>query len=171
MKFKIMRPVLRAWRSRSYQPGTIGRSLALGLIIGFSPTVGAQMIICLIVCFFWNRFLTTRVNIAAALVGSMVVNPITMGPTYFVYYKIGCLAIDCRGHVDEGTFDGLSSITQLGGTVMLSLWIGSLLFMIAGYPVGWYIGNRVEAFLESRKKKRLGRSASEIDRAKQASAT
>ena len=171
MKFKIMRPVLRAWRSRSYQPGTIGRSLALGMIIGFSPTVGAQMIVCLIVAFFWNRLLSTRVNMAAALVGSMVVNPVTMAPTYFVYYKIGCLAIDCRGHVDENTFEGLSSFTQLGGTVMLSLWMGSILFMAAGYPIGWYLGNRIEAFLESRKKKRKLRDNGTVRRNKQAPAT
>ena len=146
--------MLRVWRSKSYQPGTLGRSLALGMVIGFSPTVGAQVVICLMVCFVWNRLLRAQISMPAALVGSMVVNPITMGPTYFVYYKIGCLAVDCHGPVDSGTFASLGNITELGWTVMLSLWVGGILFMLAAIPLGFYLGRRVETFLENRRKRR-----------------
>ncbi|MCB1885505.1 MAG: DUF2062 domain-containing protein [Geminicoccaceae bacterium] len=164
MKFKIMRPLLKAWRARDYRAGTIGRSLAVGMVIGFSPTVGFQVILCLAVCFLWNRVSKYKLSIPPAVVGSLVVNPLTMGPTYFVYYEIGCLAMRCEGKWSMERLGSLSSVTEMGWTLFLSLWLGSIPFMIGGYFLGGYLGDRMEAFLRNRQLRRHGRRLPAPDR-------
>ncbi|MEZ5823415.1 MAG: DUF2062 domain-containing protein [Geminicoccaceae bacterium] len=161
MKFRILRPILRIWRDKGYRPGTIGVSLASGMVIGFSPTVGLQMIICVITGFLWNRISNLRLNIPAMLVGSMVVNPITMGPTYYLYYKTGCLAVTCNVDMSADRFANLSSIGDLGSTILIAVLIGSIPFMIAGVPIGLFLGRKFEQFLEARRSKR-GRGRGKI---------
>ena len=155
MKFKIMRPLLRTWRSRSYMPGTIGRSLAIGTVIGFSPTVGLQVVLCLGVCLLWNRFFNPKLSLPPAVVGSLVVNPLTMGPTYFVYYQLGCGVMHCTGEWSMERLGSLGSITEMGWTLLAALWLGSIPFMLGGYFAGRYLGNRFEAFLQARRRRRL----------------
>ncbi|MCB2053273.1 MAG: DUF2062 domain-containing protein [Geminicoccaceae bacterium] len=157
MKFKILRPMLRAWRSKSYRQGTLGLSLAAGMVIGFSPTVGLQVVICLVAGFLWNKFSTIHLSLPAMLVGSMVVNPLTMGPTYFVYYKIGCVALACDVAMSADAFASFSSITEMGETILAAVSLGSVPFMLAGIPLGIFLGNRIEAFLHRRRARRQER--------------
>ncbi len=154
MKFKVLRPMMRFWRSKAYRPGLIGWSLGIGMVIGFSPTIGLQMIICIAFCIAWNRVHSSKLNLPAMLVGSLVVNPLTMAPTYVLYYQIGCRAVECRLHLNEEFFGSLGNITQLGTGIIVPILLGSIPFMIAGLPIGIYIGNRVEALLEARRHRR-----------------
>jgi len=154
--------MLKLWRSKTYRPGTIGRSLAFGMVVGFSPTVGLQMVICLILTLLWNRFVSSHINLAAALVGSMVVNPLTMAPTYLAYYKIGCTVVTCTVELNMEAFASIGSFFDLGLTVLVSLWIGGILFMIASIPVGLYLGRKLEGFLEHRRQRRRARRTSHL---------
>lgn len=165
MKFKILRPMMRVWRSKTYRPGTLGWSVGLGMFIGFSPTIGLQMVICIAFCLLWNRLHHIKLNLPAMLVGSLVVNPLTMAPTYLLYYKIGCGVVDCRFRLTEAFFASLTNIMQLGSHVMVPIIIGSLPFMIVGLPVGIYLGNRVEKLLETRRRKRPERARARADAA------
>lgn len=158
MKFRILRPLLRAWRSKAYRAGTLGRSLATGMLIGFSPTVGAQAIICLIFGLIWNRLSEIKMSLPAMLVGSIVVNPITMGPTYYLYYQVGCLVTDCTIEIDTGHFATLGAITEVGQALVMPVVLGSIPFMLLGVPLGYWIGQRVERFLESRRAKKKHRT-------------
>ena len=152
MKFKILRPMMRVWRSKAYRSGMLGWSVGIGMFIGFSPTIGLQMLVCIALALTWNRFHEIKLNLPAMLVGSLVVNPLTMAPTYVLYYQIGCQVITCRGRgVNEEFFLSLSNVTQLGWGIALPIIIGSLPFMLVGLPVGVYLGNRVEALLEKRR--------------------
>ena len=157
MKFRILRPILRIWRDKGYRPGTIGLSLASGMFIGFSPTVGLQMVICIVVGFLWNRISTIKLNLPAMLVGSMVVNPVTMGPTYYLYYKLGCVAVACDVGITAEKFSNLSSITELGSSMLLAVLLGSVPFMLASIPTGLYLGRKFEQFLQGRRLKRKER--------------
>ncbi len=154
MKFKILRPMLRTWRSQTYRPGMLGWSLGVGLVIGFSPTVGLQALICVAVTLVWNRFHSAKMNLPAMLVGSFVVNPFTMAPTYLLYYQIGCQVVDCHLRLREEFFASLDSITSLGGHILVPILLGSLPFMLIGLPLGLYLGNRIEALLEARRRRR-----------------
>ncbi len=158
MKFKILRPMMRVWRSKTYRPGMLGWSVGIGMAIGFSPTIGLQMVLCIALCLAWNRLHEIKLNLPAMLVGSLVVNPFTMAPTYLLYYKLGCSVVDCRFRLNEAFFASLSNIMQLGPHVIVPIIIGSLPFMIVGLPVGVFLGNRIEALLEARRRKRPERA-------------
>ncbi len=154
MKFKILRPMMRVWRSKAYRPGMLGWSVGIGMVIGFSPTIGLQMLFCIAVALLWNRFHEIKLNLPAMLVGSLVVNPLTMAPTYVLYYQIGCQVITCRGRgVSEEFFLSLSNVSQLGWNIAWPIIVGSLPFMLVGLPLGIYLGNKVEGFLEARRAK------------------
>jgi len=154
MKFKILRPMMRVWRSKHYRPGMLGWSVGIGMFIGFSPTVGLQMLICIALALLWNRFHEIKLNLPAMLVGSLVVNPLTMAPTYVLYYQIGCQLITCRGRgVSEEFFLSLSNVSQLGWNIASPIIIGSLPFMLVGLPLGIYLGHKVETVLEARRAK------------------
>ncbi len=165
MKFKILRPMMRVWRSKSYRPGMLGWSLGIGMFIGFSPTIGLQMVICIAVCLAWNRLHDLKLNMPAMLVGSLVVNPLTMAPTYLLYYQIGCSVVDCRFRLNEEFFASLTNIMQLGSHVIVPIVLGGLPFMIVGLPVGIYLGNRVETLLESRRRRRPERARARAEAA------
>lgn len=154
MKFKLLRPMMRFWRSKAYRPGLIGWSLGIGMVIGFSPTIGLQMIICIAFCLGWNRLHSNKLNLPAMLVGSLVVNPLTMAPTYVLYYQIGCRVVECRLHLSEEFFMSLGNVTQLGTSIIVPILLGSIPFMIAALPIGIYLGNRVESLLEARRLRR-----------------
>jgi uncharacterized protein len=175
MKFKILRPMMRVWRSKTYRPGMLGWSVGLGMVIGFSPTIGLQMVICIAFCLAWNRLHEIKLNLPAMLVGSLVVNPFTMAPTYLLYYKLGCSVVDCRFRLNEAFFASLSNIMQLGPHVIVPIILGSLPFMIVGLPIGIYIGNKVEHLLETRRRRRPERARARMqaaaERAAQSSST
>lgn len=164
MKFKILRPMLRTWRSKTYRPGMLGWSLGIGMVIGFSPTVGLQALICIAVVLLWNRFHSIKMNLPAMLVGSLVVNPFTMAPTYLLYYQAGCRVVECHLRLREEFFGSLGNVTQLGVDIIVPIMIGSLPFMIIGLPLGIYLGNRIEALLERRRSRR-GRPRLALERA------
>jgi uncharacterized protein (DUF2062 family) len=154
MKFKVLRPMMRFWRSKAYRPGLIGWSLGIGMVIGFSPTIGLQMIICIAICLGWNRLHSSKLNLPAMLVGSLVVNPLTMAPTYVLYYQIGCRVVECHLSLNEEFFMSLGNVTQLGAGIIVPVMLGSIPFMIAALPAGIYLGNRVESLLEARRLRR-----------------
>jgi uncharacterized protein (DUF2062 family) len=137
-------------------------------VIGFSPTVGLQALICIAVTLVWNRFHSAKMNLPAMLVGRFVVNPFTMAPTYLLYYKVGCQVVDCHLRLREEFFASLDNITSLGGHILVPIQLGSRPFMIIGLPLGLYLGNRIEALLEARRKRRP-RPALQRSRAKRAS--
>lgn len=129
----------------------------MGMVIGFSPTVGAQALICLVAGLIWNKLSDIKMSLPAMLVGSIVVNPITMGPTYYVYYVIGCLVQTCDVEIDTEHFASLGAITEVGQSLFMPVVIGSIPFMVLGGPIGYWLGTKVERFLESRRAKRQGR--------------
>src|SRR3546814_10014322 len=121
--------------------GVIARSMAMGMVVGFSPTVGLQMAICIAIAVAVNR-LRGRYTFDSviALIGSLVVNPLTMVPTYALYYLIGCRMMTCSA-VEKFENDSQvhAILTNLGdGSVAVML--GSLPFMIVGVPLGYGIG-------------------------------
>lgn len=146
--------MLRAWRSERYKAGTLGLSLGWGMSIGFAPLVGLQMVLCVAITLIWNRLLKSRLSVAAMIVGSFVVNPLTMAPTYFLYYQLGCGMITCGKALDREAFSSPLLLLQQGGDISLAILLGSAPFVIVGFPVGLWLGNRVEALLEARRLRR-----------------
>ena len=81
-------------------PTSIARGGALGMWIGLTPTVGAQMIIA------GALAVPLRANLPVAMAMVWVSNPVTMIPLYFAFYLVGSvmLGVESAGY---GTFRDL----------------------------------------------------------------
>lgn len=64
-------------------PETIARSVAIGLFIGLTPTVGVQTVLMVAVCLLLSG------NFPVAFASSFVANPFTIGPLYWGYHELG----------------------------------------------------------------------------------
>ena len=129
----------------------------MGMVIGFSPTIGLQMVLCLIISLTANYFRKNTFNTVIALIGSLVVNPFTMVPTYTLYYFTGCQILTCDASVSFQDSGQIQQILMLGGEGALVILIGSIPFMVIGLPVGWWLGRLVERFFERRIERRRDR--------------
>lgn len=147
--------ILRQGRRMSLSDGVISRSMAMGMVVGFSPTVGLQLVICLIIAQLCNRLWWPNMfNTVIALIGSLVVNPLTMVPTYTFYYFIGCQVMACTSTVEFHDATHISDFIWTLGEGTVSVFIGSIPFMVVGLPVGYWLGRGVEKVLEARAHRR-----------------
>lgn len=139
-------------------PGVISRSMAMGMAVGFSPTVGLQAVICFFVALLCNRFWRPAMfDWVIALVGSLVVNPLTMVPTYTFYYWVGCQLMTCGTMVEFSDAEHIKDFVFALGGGTLAIILGSLPFMIAGLPGGYWLGRMIEKVLEARAHRRRTR--------------
>ena len=78
-----LRPVLR-WviRLRS-SPKAIAGGLAIGTFLAFTPTVGVQLVLAVVIATFLNF------NRPAAMIPVWITNPITVAPIYTFNYWLG----------------------------------------------------------------------------------
>ncbi len=74
--------VIRLARIQS-EPDAIGRGMALGLFIGFTPTFGFQMVLALAFAFLLKQ------NKIATFIGVFITNPITAPVIYGLEYEVG----------------------------------------------------------------------------------
>lgn len=157
---RIVTKILRQGRRMALSDGVISRSMAMGMVVGFSPTVGLQMVICVLLALGVNRIRGQYVfDSVIALVGSLVVNPLTMVPTYTAYYFIGCRMMTCSAVVEFETDDQVHSALMNLGEGTLAILLGSVPFMLAGIPIGYAIGRLIEGYLERRAARQRARRA------------
>lgn len=151
--------ILRQRRKMSLTDGVIPRSICMGMVVGFSPTVGLQMLLCVLLSIAVNRYWRPHTfSSVIALIGSLVVNPLTMVPTYTLYYVIGCEFLTCSAHVEFESQGHIETVLLNFGEGSLAILLGSLPFMVVGFPVGYWLGWLIERFLirrAARKRERL----------------
>lgn len=118
-------------------PKSIAKGVALGVLIGMTPTVGIQWLAVLIL----SKLL--KANMPAALSVIWFSNPLTLAPIYWLDYRVGLFlrggtavsdgawqaAVDA---ISEGLFDAFPEILNFGleifGTAMLGgLFLGTAL--------------------------------------------
>jgi uncharacterized protein (DUF2062 family) len=150
--FKVMRYSMRM----RLETGMIARSIGIGAAIGFTPTVGAQLLLCFAVYALFVLMRFTKFDLFIAGIATFVVNPITMVPTYTLYYFMGCVAIDCEGAVDFNQIESFQDLLAMGGTAVSAIVLGSIPFVTFGLIGGYWLGLTVERLLERRREcKRL----------------
>lgn len=155
---RIVTKIMRQAKRMTMSKGVIARSMAMGMVVGFSPTVGLQIVICLAIILIVNR-VTGRYlfDIVVSTVGTLVVNPLTMVPTYSLYYLIGCRAITCSAVVEFQSEDQVHQMLSTLGDGAVAIMLGSVPFMLVGAPVGYLLGRGIEQFLERRASRRQAR--------------
>ena len=166
---RIVTKIMRQGRRMALSKGVIARSMAMGMVVGFSPTVGLQMVICLIIVLIVNRLAGRYLfDMVVAVVGTLVVNPLTMVPTYTLYYLIGCRALSCSAAIEfESEHQVHQMLTTLGDGAV-AIVVGSLPFMLVGAPLGYWLGWLVERFLERRVARRQARQVAMARRRREA---
>lgn len=148
---RIVAKILRQGKKIALTDGVIPRSMAMGMVVGFSPTVGLQMAICVVIALAVNRFRRQYVfDTVIAVIGSLVVNPLTMVPTYTAYYFIGCRMMTCTSVVEFQSDSHIQQVLTNLGEGTAAILLGSVPFMALGVPLGYGIGRLIERFLERR---------------------
>lgn len=162
-----LRPVLR-WviRLRS-SPRAIAGGFAIGTFIAFTPTVGVQIILAVIVATFFNM------NRPAAMIPVWITNPITVAPIYTFNYWLGSkfwegpplaevsgLFIDIGKTMARLEFwnikEQFMAILNMGKETLIPLLIGSIAIgLIAAIFVYWFSIKLLSIFFSRRAKKRI----------------
>lgn len=78
-----MRPVLRWLIKLRSSPRAIAGGFGLGTFIAFTPTVGVQLILAVVVATLFNM------NRPAAMIPVWITNPVTVAPIYTFNYWLG----------------------------------------------------------------------------------
>ncbi len=82
-----LRPVFRWFLSLSSSPRAIAGGLGIGTLIALTPTEGIQIFLAVILATLF------KVNRAAAIIPTMVTNPVTVGFTYACSYWLGSMIL------------------------------------------------------------------------------
>ena len=109
---------------------TTAKGLALGIFIGLTPTMGAQIILTGIAA------IILRVNIPIALAGSLITNPFTAPFIYPLQYKLG-VWLAGSPHVEE--LRGYTGMMRMFVRYAKPLWIGSIVSGAAAATVAYTI--------------------------------
>ena len=150
IKEKFINPVLHSRAPVS----EVSLGVAVGIFMGFTPTVGVQMYLVAIVWtiyrYFFGRHFTLPVGVAMVWIS----NPFTMVPMYYVFLVTGYLVFDVKHGLSYQHFsESLARISQTGdmmdqiseGTRFLLVelgWpmvIGSFFYAVPFSILGYYI--------------------------------
>lgn len=127
------RQLLRTILMQDDTAHSIALGTTVGMFIGMTPTVGAQMILVMLFAYAVNPFL--RFNRTAALVTVYISNPLTVVPLYWFCYRIGTMFVG--GSLKREEFSHIleynnfqewwGTVTDLFVHVGKPLFLGSLL--------------------------------------------
>lgn len=114
-------------------PREIARGFALGLFIGFSPTMGVQIVLAVFLAAFlkWNKF--------AAAIGVQVTNPVTAPFIYGVTYFIGAKLIGLQTPLLPTASVDWNSIVNMidqAPRIFLALTIGGAIIGVPAAIIG-----------------------------------
>lgn len=162
-----MRPVLRWVIKLRSSPRAIAGGLGLGTFIAFTPTVGVQLILALVIATFFNM------NRPAAMIPVWITNPVTVAPIYTFNYWLGTKIWDGPPLSEvSGLFIGIGrtmahlefwdikeqflAILQMGRDVLIPLLFGSVAIgLVAGFLAYSFSLRLLSVFLTRRAKKHL----------------
>ena len=141
-------------------PKSLALGTAVGVFIGISPTVPFHTVSII------GITLMMRVSTLAGLVaGTVVSNPLTMVPQYYLCWKIGNMLLPGRldweriqevlGILADGRFlDSIQAITHLSSDAILVMLTGGIVLglplAVASYLFSFYFFRRIQ--LKRRKK-------------------
>jgi hypothetical protein len=165
--FMRLRPVLRWIIKLRSSPRAIAGGLGLGTFIAFTPTMGVQLLLAVVVATFLN------LNRPAAMIPVWITNPITVAPIYTFNYWLGCRIWDGPPLSEvSGLFldigktmaslniwdiqEQILAVLHMGKDVLIPLLLGSLVIgAITGGIVYVFSLNLLSVFLSRRSRKRL----------------
>lgn len=149
-------------------PESIGRSVAIGLFVGFVLPVGFQTIPALLLAFLF------KANRALAWLFTCISNPATVLVLYPLQCYTGSLLIlrpmkFAALHNQftailnaSGWQERLGAFLDLGSEILLTFFVGGLFYGILSGAIGYWICFRIVRFYRARKEKRRAARAALI---------
>jgi uncharacterized protein (DUF2062 family) len=162
-----MRPVLRWILKLRSSPRAIAGGLGVGVFIAFTPTVGVQLILAVLMATILN------VNRPASLIPVWITNPVTVAPIYTLNYWVGLnffdgpplrevsdLFIAIGSTMARLEFwnikDLFMTVLQMGQEILMPLFLGGILIgSVTGLLVYFFFLKLLSIFFTRRAKKRL----------------
>ena len=137
------RVLLRSILALDDSPHAIALGASIGIFVGLTPSVGIQTILILAVVFLTRPFF--YFNGTAAMATTYISNPLTMGPLYYFWYRLGAWFFPGYSkNIDFSPllqFEGLSgwwaSTCELAVQVGLPMLTGALLTAPLGAAVAY----------------------------------
>lgn len=126
-------------------PVYLAKGFAFGVFMGILPLVPIQTILII------PLSITLRVSTLAAIIaGTIISNPLTFGPQYFITWKLGNAVLPGRvswEHLKEvlqaiqheGLLDGLASFSHLGIKTITVLLTGGVLIGIPAAIISYFL--------------------------------
>lgn len=165
MSFSLSRTVrfyaLKFKRLRG-DPPSLAMGTAIGVLIGISPTIPLHTVAIIGV-----TLLMRASTIAALISASVISNPLTMAPLYYLCWLIGDLILPGRLNWDRilvvletlkntGFMDSLRSVSQLGTDAILVMLSGGLALGLPLAIASYFLSLRFFiAIREKRRRKHL----------------
>ncbi|MFW6094385.1 MAG: DUF2062 domain-containing protein [Pseudomonadota bacterium] len=108
---------------------TLARGVAVGFLVGLTPTVGAQTLLMLLLS------VPLRANFPAAFIVSWINNPLTMAPLYFGFRQLGTWILKPV----TLRFESLSGVEEDVAAETVSIVVGSLCVALPAAVIGYFV--------------------------------
>lgn len=128
------------------EPDEIAKGLVLGVIIGFQPFLGFQMITAFVIASIFEY------SKLGALIGTSISNPFTMPIIYPFTYYIGAKILSVKQHKLNFSFEGLKDIVISSPEIFMAMALGGLLLSLPFIYPTYTIAN--SAILKYRQRKK-----------------
>lgn len=150
------RHLLHDHRYWSIRRRTVVPAFTLGVFIAFMPTPGHMLIAALLA-------LPMRINIPVASLATLVVNPLTMGPVFYLCYQVGqhLLGLPPQPFEFEMSLDWLGNqfLTIWQPLLLGCLLMGSIAALAAYVGLDMLWRASIADYLAKRRAKRAAREA------------
>jgi uncharacterized protein (DUF2062 family) len=126
-------------------------AFALGLFIAFMPIPGHLLVAALIA-------LALRINIPVAALTTLVVNPLTLGPVYYLCYELGVVLLGIEPQPFEFEFSLAwfgEQFSEIGEPLLLGCLLMGTIVALVGYVVlDWFWRASIADYLAKRRARR-----------------
>jgi uncharacterized protein (DUF2062 family) len=142
--------------SLGQEPDRIARSLAIGVAIGLVIPVGLQSVASVPIALFF------RCNLILTLVGTLISNPVTLLPLYYIAYHIGTNLTGITisfSRIEEMVLDlNLDYFMQLGSDAIIVLITGTAVQALLYGGITYSVVHKLISLYIKRKQKRISAS-------------
>ena len=141
-----MEPIYRFSRYLYYrfirlraEPEEMARGMAIGVFVGFTPTLGLQTVIAIFIAALF------RGNKILAGAAACVTNPATIPFIYAGTYKLGAMILQTpQKDIDFLVHPSLESLLESGNGIFAAMWIGGILVGLILAPITYFVSLKLE---------------------------
>ncbi len=130
--------------------GQIALGAAIGVFVALSPFVGTQTITAL------GLSLIFGASRLAALVGTLLNNPVTMPLFYLLEMKLGSYLLGYRLAMPEGIWDSMTELFSLGRKAFISIMAGFVIIGLVSSIAAYILTLGAVGYLRKRREGKQG---------------